>query len=64
MARKQPGRLFLFFAFLVLFTEGVQWFYYRENYNLPRKDSTFSRGVHPLQGVQLFPGGGGSNANF
>ena len=30
------------------FTEGVQWFYYRENY-------TFSR----IEGIQLFPGGGG-----
>ena len=50
-ARKQPGQHF-FFSFspqlILQFTEGVQWFYNRENY-------TFQR----IEGVQLFWGGGG-----
>ena len=54
-ARKQPGQrffvLFFFHHLLILqFTEGVQWFYYRENYPFQRiEGSNFSRG-----------GGGGS----
>ena len=52
-ARKQPGqRVFLLLSFspqlILQFTEGVQWFYYRENY-------TFQR----IEGVQLIQGGGG-----
>ena len=51
-ARKQPRqRFFVLFSFspqlILQFTEGVQWFYYRENY-------TFQR----IEGVQLFWGGG------
>ena len=55
-ARKQPGQRFFFFFFfffsfcpqlILQFTEGIQWFYYRENY-------TFQR----IEGVQLFWGGG------
>ena len=53
-----------FFSFFSLvlnlilqFTEGVQWFYYRENYTFPRiqrgAGATFSKG-----------GGGGPNTNF
>ena len=45
-ARKQPG---IFFDFncvvLSLFYSGVQWFYYRENYNFPGGGGpTFHRG--------------------
>ena len=61
-ARKQPGqRCFFFFFFffwisfspqlILQFTEGVQWFYDRENY-------TFQR----IEGVQLFYGGGGGGS--
>ena len=55
--------LFLFFSpqLILQFTEGVKWFYYRENYTfLPIK-----RGSNIFQGVKLFPGGGGGpNAYF
>ena len=44
--------VFFLFSFspqiILQFTEGVQWFYYRENY-------TFQR----IEGVKLFRGGGG-----
>ena len=49
---------FLFFSQLLLFMDGVQWFYYRENYTIPR----IQRGSNIFQGVQLFPQG--PNANF
>ena len=47
-ARKKPGqRCFFLFSFspqlILQFIEGVQWFYYRENY-------TFQR----IEGVKLF----------
>ena len=43
------------------FTEGVQRFYYRENYNFPRiqrGSNIFQGGPTLSRGVQLFPGGG------
>ena len=45
---------FLIFSpqFILQFTEGVQWFYYRENYTFPR----IQRGSNIFQGVP--------NANF
>ena len=54
MARKQPGQCFYFSSQLILqFTEGFQWFYYRENFTFPR----IQRGSNIFQGgVQLFPG--------
>ena len=63
MARKQAGQVFFFFfspQLILQFTEGVQWFYYRENYTFPRiqRDPTFFRG-----GFTFFQGGG-PNANF
>ena len=52
-------RIFFFFCpqLILQFIEGVQWFYYRENYTFPRiqRGSDISQGG----GVQLFPGGGG-----
>ena len=57
-------KYFFFFFFLLLlfcpqlilqFIEGVQWFYYIENYTFPR----IQRGLTFSRGVQLFPGGGG-----
>ena len=53
-ARKQSGQRCFFFLFFILFspqrilqfTEGVQWFYYRENYTFPRDPD----------GGQHFPG--------
>ena len=49
---------------ILQFTEGIQWFYCRENYTFQgsRGGPTFSRGG----GVQRFPreGEGGPNANF
>ena len=42
-------------------TEGVQWFYYREDNTFPR----IQRGYNIFQGGPTFSlGGGGSNANF
>ena len=38
-AGKQPGRFFFFFyspELILQLTEGVQWFYYRENYTFQR----------------------------
>ena len=56
MARKQSGCCCFFSPQLILqFTEGVQWFYYRENYTFLR----IQRGSNIFQEVQLFPGGGG-----
>ena len=56
-ARKQPGQRFYFSFQLVLqFTEGVQWFYYREYCTFAR----IQRGSNIFQGrggVQLVPGG-------
>ena len=66
--RKQSGQRFFFFSFFqsstyLQFTEGVQCFYYRENYTFPRIQRagppTFSRGSNFFLG-----GGGGPNANF
>ena len=58
---------YLFFIYFFFFwgggggTEGIEWFYYRENYTFPR----IQRGSNIFQGVQLFSrGGGGPNANF
>ena len=77
MARKQSGQVFfLFFSprLILQFTEGVQWFYYRENYTFPRIQrgsnisrgggSNFSRGVQMLISTEThitcdFPGVGG-----
>ena len=46
---------------ILQFTEGVQWFYYREDYPFPRiqRGPTFSRGG----GSNIFQGGG-PNDNF
>ena len=43
------------------FLEGVQWFYYRENYTFPRikRGSDISRGWVGGVGSNFFPGGGG-----
>ena len=57
-AIKQPGQRFFFFFFffpfspqlILRFTEGIQWFYYRENYTFPSLGS---------RGSNLFPEGGG-----
>ena len=64
-ARKQPGQRFYFRSQLILqFTEGVQWFYYRENFTFPKikresnifqGGSTFSRGEMHI--TCDFPGG-------
>ena len=59
MAGKQPGQRFFVVSFslelILQLTEGVQWFYYRENYTFLR----IQRGSSILQcgggGVQLFP---------
>ena len=56
--REWTTYFFFFCPQLILqFIEGVQWFYYRENYTFPRiqRGSDISQGG----GVQLFPGGGG-----
>ena len=37
--------------FMLQFTEGVQWFYYRDDYTFPRIQ----------RGSNIFQGGGGSN---
>ena len=69
--RKQSGQHIFFYFFcspclILQFTEGVQWFYYRENYSFPR----IQRVSNIFQGVQLFSrggwggGGGGPDANF
>ena len=50
---------FFFCPQLILqFIEGVQWFYYRENYTFPRiqRGSDISRG-----GSNFFQGGGGGS---
>ena len=55
-ARKQSRQRFYFSSQLTLqFTEGVQWFYNRENFTFPR----IQGGSNIFQGgggVQLFPG--------
>ena len=38
---------------ILQFTEGVQWFYYRENYTFPR----IQRGPIIFKGSNFFPGG-------
>ena len=51
---------FFFFVFffspqpILQFTEGVKWFYYRENYTFPRIQ----------RGSNIFQGGGGGGSNF
>ena len=57
-ARKQPGQLFFSPQLMLQFTEGVQWFYFRDNYTFPRiqRGPIFSRGSYFSQG--------GSNAYF
>ena len=46
---------------ILKFTEGVQWFYYREKLYFSKDP----KGAQHFSGVQLFPGGlGGLNANF
>ena len=53
-ARKQPGQRFYFCSQLILqFTEGVQWFYYRENFTFPR----IQRGSNIFQGGPTFSRG-------
>ena len=60
-ARKQPGQVFFYFFIFLQFTEGVQWFYYRENYTFPR----IQRGSNIFQGESnFFSGGGGSKCLF
>ena len=56
-ARKQPGQGFFYFSsqLILQFTEGVQWFYYRQNFTFPR----IQRGSNIFQG-----GGGGGGSNF
>ena len=50
--------LLLFFSpqLILQFTEGVQWFYYRDNYTFPRIQG--GSNIFQGEGVQLFPGGG------
>ena len=67
--RKQSGQSFFGFFFpspqpILQFTEGVQWFYYRENYTFQgsRGGPTFSRGGGGGGGSNFFQGG--PNANF
>ena len=59
-ARKQSGPFFVFFSpqLILQFTEGIQWFYNRENYTFEgsRRGPTFSGGSNIFHG--------GSNANF
>ena len=56
MARKQSGHFFSP-QLILQFTEGIQWFYYRENYTFEgsRGVPTFSRGGGPT----FSTGGGG-----
>ena len=49
-ARKQSGQLFFSPKLMLQFTEGVQWFYSRENYYYSKDP----------EGFQHFPGGGGA----
>ena len=77
-AQRQENILDNFFLFIspqliLQFTEGIQWFYFRENYTLPRNQRgpifsrggggpTFSRGVQMLFSIEThitceFPGG-------
>ena len=63
MEGKQPGQRLIFVLFfspplILQLTEGVQWFYCRENYT--RWGPTFSGGG----GGALFRGGGRPNGNF
>ena len=54
-ARKQPGQRFYFSSQLILqFTEGVQWFYCRENFTFPRIQ----------RGSNIFQWGGGAGPTF
>ena len=58
-ARKQSGQRFFgvvdFCQFILQFTEGVQWFYYRENYAFQ---------MIPTRGSNIFRMGGGVGSNF
>ena len=54
-ARKQSGQRCFSSHLILQFTEGIQWFYYRENYTFPR----IQRGLNIFQG-----GGGGEGSNF
>ena len=59
MARKQSGQRFIFFFFfspqlILQFTEGLHWFYYRENYTFLRIQ----------RGSNIFQGGGGGGPTF
>ena len=73
-ARKQPGQHFFSFSpqLILQFTEGVQWFYYRENYTFQWiEGSNFSSGGGgggPGSKCSIethitcdFPGGGGTD---
>ena len=62
--RPSTKSLDIFSPQLILqFTQGVQWLYYRENYNFPRIQP-FPGGSNTYRGFQLFPGGEDPNANF
>ena len=62
MARKQPGQRFFFcvcvfsLQLILQYTEGIQWFYYIENYIFPKDQEGIQH--FPGGGVQLFSGGG------
>ena len=62
-----PGMLSVLFSpqLILQFTEGIQWFYCRENYTYTYQGS---RGIHYFPGgggvSNFFQGGGGPNANF
>ena len=75
-ARRPENSMDIFFSpqLILQFTEGVQGFYYRENYTFPRIQrgsnilrvggQTFSRGVQMLISIEIhitcdFPGGSG-----
>ena len=51
--RKQSERFFFSPQLILQFTEGVKWFYYKENDTFPR----IQRGSNIFQGIQLFSGG-------
>ena len=66
-ARKQSGQLFFSLKLMLQFTEGVQWFYSRENYYYSKDPEGFQHfpgGGGGGGGVGNFLQGGGPNANF